>query len=160
LLHEAHTRVTLLVKSLKESEGISVNDAYDAPQDARLAHQNGEYDILYNMLEHLGPHAPYVIEGAVRGLRVDSLKNTAPFLTADQMNAATSVRKVILDRHRARIQFRPDDESPYYAYAMTRLNEVTEILELMERGIREPSEIEPLLEQKRTVEKSLSGGVL
>lgn len=137
-----------------------MNDAYDAPQDARLAHQNGDYDTLYNMLEHLGSHAPYVIVGAVRGLRVHGLKNTAPPLTAEQMDAATSVREVILDRHLARIQLGPDDESSYYAYAMTRLSEVTEILELMERGIREPSEIEPLLEQKRTVEKSLSGGVL
>jgi hypothetical protein len=160
LLHEAHTRVTLLVKSLKESGGISDNNAYDAPQDARLAHQHGEYDVLYNFLEHLGTHDPYVIEGAVRGMRVNGLKNTSPVLTAEQMNAAASVRKVILDRHRARVQFRPDDESPYYAYAMTRLNEVTEILEIMERGFREPFEIERLLKEKRDVSKSVSGGVL
>ena len=160
LLHEAHTRVTLRIKSLKKSRGISSGDAYDAPQDAILAHQNGEYDVLYNFLEHLGLHDPYVIRGAVRGLRVHGAKNTTPVVTAEQMNAATSVRKVMLDRHYARVQLLPDDDSPYYVYAMTHLNEITEILEIMERGFREPFEIEQLLEEKRRVNKSVSGGIL
>jgi hypothetical protein len=159
LLHEAHTRVTQLIKSLKESGGISAIEAYDAPQDARLAHQNGEYDVLYNFLEHLGSHEPYVIEGAVRGMRVDAKKNTCPALTRDLMAAASAVRAIILDLAQAR-SFFPEDESLYYAFAIKNVDGIAEVLEIMKRGIMEPSEIERLLEQKRTVEKSLSGGVL
>lgn len=159
LLKSAYSRVRLLIKYLKKNKEISTSDAYDAPQDAIIAFQHRDYDILYNMLAHLGFHDPYVIERAVRGMRVDAKQNTCPLLMGDEMAAASAVRAIILGLVRER-RFLPEEESFYYAFTIKHIDDVAEVLEIMERGIMEPSEIEPLLEQKRLVKKSLSGGAL
>jgi hypothetical protein len=100
---------------------ISRNDAYDAPQYARIAYGENDYDSLYYLIKYVGAHDPYVITLSVKGMRVDGELNTCPVITEEQMNAATAVRGVILDFHRSQVMMRPEDESPYFAYGIKTL---------------------------------------
>lgn len=155
---EADRRLYNIREALKTSGDIDFQEDRMISRKTMSAISNNEYDLQYNYLRYIGLHSVHSITAAVLLCRVDGVKNTGAMPLEEQIEVIDLLQG---DDHKWNEPREVDDNAlGVYEIALRRSEDVTEIIEILKRGIVDPEEVESLLDDMGAHPKSLLDGVL